>query len=66
MEFGDDLVDEVARLTDKFSFAYMKEAFLSTLLVLAAKRDGGDNEWAKEFKEVLKNQIKLLKDQIEE
>lgn len=50
-----------------FSFAYMKEAFVSTLLILAGKRnnkDGGD-EWAKKFEETLKKQIKTLADQID-
>ena len=50
-----------------FSFAYMKEAFVSTLLILAGRRnnkDGGD-EWAAKFPEAIKKQIKQLREQLE-
>jgi len=46
--FPDKLCDAIAEITDDFSFAYMQEAFVAALLVLARKRaddppaDGGD------------------------
>lgn len=39
IEFPDKLCIAIARITDKFSFAYMQEAFVAALLAIAA---GGD------------------------
>lgn len=47
IEFGDGLVERIAQWTPGFSFAYLKEAFVSTLLVIAAMGrdgDGGDGD----------------------
>ncbi|KAK6509779.1 hypothetical protein TWF481_004509 [Arthrobotrys musiformis] len=67
IDFTDDLVKELAGLMNNFSFAYMKEAFVSTLLILAGgrnNRDGGD-DWAGKFAETIKKQIKQLREQLE-
>jgi transitional endoplasmic reticulum ATPase len=41
IEFPDVLCDAIAGITDKFSFAYMQEAFVATLLAIA--RETGDD-----------------------
>jgi transitional endoplasmic reticulum ATPase len=41
IEFPDKLCPAVAKITDKFSFAYMQEAFVAALLVIASR--GGLN-----------------------
>ncbi|KAK6517065.1 hypothetical protein TWF506_006943 [Arthrobotrys conoides] len=67
IDFTDDLIKELAGLMKDFSFAYMKEAFVSTLLILAGRRnnkDGGD-EWAAKFPEAIRKQIKQLREQLE-
>ncbi|KAH8106023.1 P-loop containing nucleoside triphosphate hydrolase protein [Cristinia sonorae] len=61
IDFPDSLVDEIAAATEKFSFAYLKEAFVSTLVLLAGKKE--DEE--KDFKTLLKGQIKTLRDQLD-
>ncbi|CAG8627858.1 12202_t:CDS:2, partial [Acaulospora colombiana] len=55
--FPDSLVDEVAEQSDTLSFAYIKEAFVSTLVLMA-----GDPEL--DFAATLKAQVKELKDQV--
>lgn len=55
MEFPDKLCKAIAEITDKFSFAYMQEAFVASLLAIARKSDsesrpavspdGSENEW---------------------
>ena len=42
IEFPDVLVDKIAGITDGFSFAYMQEAFVSTLLIIAGRAGEGD------------------------
>lgn len=42
IEFPDVLVDKIAGITDGFSFAYMQEAFVSTLLIIAGRAQGDD------------------------
>ncbi|KAK6354637.1 hypothetical protein TWF696_003777 [Orbilia brochopaga] len=67
IDFSDDLVKELADMMKDFSFAYMKEAFVSTLLMLAGRRnnkDGGD-EWASKFPDTIRKQIKQLREQLE-
>ncbi|THV45876.1 hypothetical protein BGAL_0442g00100 [Botrytis galanthina] len=49
VEFGDELCSLVAKMTEGFSFAYMKELFIVTLLSIArgtmgADGDGGDDD----------------------
>ncbi|KAI9831806.1 MAG: hypothetical protein M1819_004703 [Sarea resinae] len=43
IQFPTRLCGAIARITDGFSFAYMQEAFVATLLAIAA-RDGEDDE----------------------
>jgi len=59
IDFPDRLVDEVAQLTDKFSFAYLKEAFVSSLVIFAGIE--GDKPV---FANVLKDQIEILRRQL--
>ncbi|KAF2704902.1 P-loop containing nucleoside triphosphate hydrolase protein, partial [Pleomassaria siparia CBS 279.74] len=42
VEFPDKLCEAIAKITDKFSFAYMQEAFVATLLAIASH--GHDND----------------------
>ena len=58
-QFPDELADEIAKLTDGFSFAYLKEAFVSTLIHMAGNSDA-------KFEETLKAQVKALKKQLSE
>jgi transitional endoplasmic reticulum ATPase len=37
VKFPDDLCPAIAKITDKFSFAYMQEAFVASLLAIAAR-----------------------------
>ncbi|KZT72531.1 P-loop containing nucleoside triphosphate hydrolase protein [Daedalea quercina L-15889] len=60
INFSDDLVKDIAASTAKFSFAYLKEAFVSTLVLLAGFE--GDKP---SFASVLKSQIKTLRDQLD-
>lgn len=39
IDFPDILLDKIAAITNGFSFAYMQEAFVSTLLVIAGERE---------------------------
>ena len=41
LDFPDKLCDKISEITDKFSFAYMQEAFVASLLAIAA-REGKD------------------------
>jgi transitional endoplasmic reticulum ATPase len=75
IEFPGKLCDAIADITDDFSFAYLKEAFVATLLELARKHgddddeesyeDGDDDEdplEKYEFWRVFKAQVKILRD----
>lgn len=42
VEFPDKLCDKIAEITDKFSFAYMQEAFIAALLAIAVR--GGKDQ----------------------
>jgi transitional endoplasmic reticulum ATPase len=44
IEFPGKLCDAIADITDDFSFAYLKEAFVATLLELARKHGDDDDE----------------------
>ncbi|KAJ7368476.1 P-loop containing nucleoside triphosphate hydrolase protein [Mycena albidolilacea] len=61
IEFPDALVDEVADMTDQFSFAYLKEAFVSSLVTLA----GYEGDDKPSFPSALKAQIKMLRKQLD-
>jgi len=58
--FPEHLVTDIAGMTDRFSFAYLKEAFVSSLVLLA----GFEGE-KPSFESVMKSQIKTLRDQID-
>ncbi|KAJ2931671.1 hypothetical protein H1R20_g5400, partial [Candolleomyces eurysporus] len=60
VEFSDSLVKEIADLTDRFSFAYLKEAFVSTLVELA----GIEGE-KPSFGSLIKQQISTLRKQLD-
>ncbi|TBU32974.1 P-loop containing nucleoside triphosphate hydrolase protein [Dichomitus squalens] len=62
ISFPDNLVKEIASETDGFSFAYLKEAFVSSLVVLA----GYEGDDKPEFRDVLKGQVKSLRDQLDQ
>lgn len=62
IDFSDNLVDEIAKLTDKFSFAYLKEAFVSALVILA----GWDSDEKRpSFGSVIKQEISKLGKQLD-
>ena len=50
IEFPEGLEKKIAGITDGFSFAYMKEAFVATLLAIA-RREDGDGEEEKEMED---------------
>lgn len=57
--FSKALVEHIASITDGFSFAYLKEAFVSSLVSLAV---GAESD---PFAEVIERQIKALKKELE-
>ncbi|KAJ8507663.1 hypothetical protein ONZ45_g9995 [Pleurotus djamor] len=61
IDFPDSLVDEIAAATTNFSFAYLKEAFVSTLVTLA----GLDDDEKGVFSDMLKAEIKTLRKQLD-
>ena len=42
IDYPDKLCTAIARITDKFSFAYMQEAFIAALLAIAVSQDGSN------------------------
>jgi transitional endoplasmic reticulum ATPase len=49
VKFPDELCDKVAEITDDFSFAYMQEAFVASLLAIAVrggKNHGDADKWS--------------------
>lgn len=44
IEFPDDLRPAIAKITENFSFAYMQEAFVASLLAIAVRKEAGDVE----------------------
>ncbi|KAN0097427.1 P-loop containing nucleoside triphosphate hydrolase protein [Tylopilus felleus] len=62
ISFPESLVEEVAELTQGFSFSYLKEAFVSTLVRIT---DADDDEWV-EFPVMLKSQIMTLRKELGE
>ncbi|KAJ7178962.1 P-loop containing nucleoside triphosphate hydrolase protein [Mycena filopes] len=61
IEFPDSLVDEVAEQTQQFSFAYLKEAFVSSLVTLA----GWEGDDKPTFSRAVTDQIKVLRKQLD-
>ncbi len=54
IEFPDEICEAAAKITDGFSFAYIQEAFVSTLLEIARekeRKDDGDGEELGEIQE---------------
>jgi transitional endoplasmic reticulum ATPase len=74
VEFPDVLCERIAKITDKFSFAYMQEAFVAALLAIAVrggKTDqgvcgGGDDVDKLELWVEIQKQVKILKDEMDE
>ncbi|KAF9651126.1 P-loop containing nucleoside triphosphate hydrolase protein [Thelephora ganbajun] len=62
ISFPDTLRDEIANLTYDFSFAYLKEAFVSALVLLAID----DSDEKSTFEQMVKRQIRALRDQLDE
>ncbi|KAF8450498.1 P-loop containing nucleoside triphosphate hydrolase protein [Boletus edulis BED1] len=62
ISFPDSLVEEVAGLTQGFSFAYLKEAFMSTLVRIT----NADDDERVEFSVMLKSQIMTLRKELGE
>ncbi|KIJ20334.1 hypothetical protein PAXINDRAFT_166412 [Paxillus involutus ATCC 200175] len=60
ISFPDSLVNEVADMTQGFSFAYLKEAFVATLVLVS---NAGDDEQV-DFPIILKNQIATLRKEL--
>ena len=70
IEFPGQLSKAIAGITDDFSFAFMQEAFVATLLVIAAhnttstsQTDGGKWEDLILWKEI-QRQVKILREEI--
>ncbi|KAL1595660.1 hypothetical protein SLS60_009349 [Paraconiothyrium brasiliense] len=79
IDFPSKLCEAIAGITDDFSFAYLKEAFVATLLELARAHDGDDeddesvnNEASDEddpldkyeFWRAFKSQVKILRNEM--
>jgi transitional endoplasmic reticulum ATPase len=45
IEFTQELVEAAANLTPDYSYAYLQEVFISSLMVIARKAAGEDEEW---------------------
>lgn len=61
IDFPDELVNKFADKTDEFSFAFMKEAFVSALVLIA-----GGEEDEPDFGKLLLTQVKHLRKEIED
>lgn len=81
VKFPEVLVEPIAGITHDFSFAYMQEAFVSTLLDIAHRHDeededgddgplsggGGDDDLEKyELWRVMKEQVKMLREEMDD
>lgn len=44
IDFPDKLCTAIAKITDKFSFAYMQEGFIAALLAIAVSQDGSNTD----------------------
>ncbi|WWC86545.1 uncharacterized protein L201_001422 [Kwoniella dendrophila CBS 6074] len=63
INFPDSLLDEFADRTGNFSFAYMKEAFVSTLLTIASHEE--DHKDKVDFRVILLEQVEHLRHELE-
>jgi len=61
ISFPDQLVEKIAETTQRFSFAYLKEAFVSSLVELASY-EGEDKPT---FEKLIKGQIKTLRQELD-
>ncbi|KAF5387729.1 hypothetical protein D9615_000556 [Tricholomella constricta] len=61
ISFPDQLLEDIADATEQFSFAYLKEAFVSSLVELASQE--GDDKPT--FEALIKAQIKTLKKELD-
>ncbi|KAF9268168.1 P-loop containing nucleoside triphosphate hydrolase protein [Marasmius fiardii PR-910] len=61
VDFPDSLVEEIAEKTSKFSFAYLKETFVSTLVLLAGMEDDDKPP----FRTIILEQIDKLRKQLD-
>ena len=65
IQFPESLVAKIVDITEGFSFAYMKEAFVSTLLLIAARQDNGDGKDREGlFEKLILQQLKNLRKQL--
>ncbi|KAI0314801.1 P-loop containing nucleoside triphosphate hydrolase protein [Amylostereum chailletii] len=62
VDFPDTLAEELADLTDRFSFAYLKEAFVSSLVTLLTEKEDGN---VHTFESCIKAQIETLRKQLD-
>ncbi|KAJ3552370.1 hypothetical protein NM688_g4183 [Phlebia brevispora] len=60
ISFPDELVDEIVSKTDKFSFAFLKEVFVASLVLLT----GYEEKDRPPFASVIRDQIEALKRQL--
>lgn len=63
VDYPQSLVKEVADKTDRFSFAYLKEAFVAALISLVDNASVDEKHSA--FAEALLKQIKFLREELE-
>ncbi|TRM68103.1 P-loop containing nucleoside triphosphate hydrolase protein [Schizophyllum amplum] len=61
LDFPDSLAKDIAERTSKFSFAYLKEVFVSSLVVLA----GWEGDDRPTFEHVVKDQIAALRKELD-
>ena len=74
IEFPDELCAAIAKITDKFSFAYIQEAFVAALLAIAAEEDDEETTMAEKDDELdryllwrqIKKQVQILREEMEE
>lgn len=70
VEFPDRVCEAVSSITDGFSFAYMQEAFVASLLALAvSEKEEGHHDTDLDklpLWQQLKKQIKILRDELEQ
>lgn len=61
IDFPESLVDQIAAWTPDFSFAYLKEVFISSLLIMAGGDGDKDEDGTESFGAIIKRQIETLK-----
>ena len=78
IKFPEKLCLEIAKITKMFSFAYLKEAFVASLLTIAGRRSEDDDQARRQYSDgdgddldqyelwrEMKKQIKLLRDDMD-